>query len=66
MAIRSPCIGRCHAIDLEKRICLGCYRSTEEIAEWHDMTDAQKKAALKRCKQRSKEQHEKVGGDHGS
>lgn len=62
MSVRSPCIGMCYDIDLKKQVCLGCYRSVEEVAEWHDMTDPQKRATLKRCKQRSKED----GGKHGS
>ncbi len=58
MSVQSPCIGMCYDIDLKKRVCLGCYRSVKEVAEWYDMTDAQKKAVLKRCKQRSRrEEH---------
>jgi hypothetical protein len=66
MPIRSPCIGKCFDIDYKKRICLGCYRSSEEIAKWFEMTDTDRRAALKLCKQRSKEHHEKPGGKHGS
>ncbi len=62
MPVRSPCIGMCYDIDLKNKVCLGCYRSVKEVEEWHDMTDTQRRAALKRCKKRSR----KVGGKHGS
>ena len=54
MSVRSPCISMCWNIDEKKEVCLGCFRSTEEVEGWYDMTDAERRAALKRCKQRSK------------
>ncbi len=62
MSVRSPCISMCWDIDLKKKVCQGCYRSLDEVETWHDMTDPQKRATLKRCKKRSKE----AGGKHGS
>ncbi|MGH1540960.1 MAG: DUF1289 domain-containing protein [Arenicella sp.] len=32
--VKSPCIGTCK-ID-QKDICVGCYRSLEEIRQWRD------------------------------
>ncbi len=66
MPVRSPCIGMCWNIDEKRNACLGCFRSLDEVAEWDDMTDAQRRATLKRCKQRSKELFGISGGKHGS
>jgi len=67
MSVKSPCIGRCFDIDYRKRICLGCYRSSKEIAGWQDMPDTERRAVLKLCQQRSKEGRlEKPGGKNDS
>jgi predicted Fe-S protein YdhL (DUF1289 family) len=39
--IQSPCIGIC-AITEVSGLCEGCYRTIEEIAQWWDMTNAQR------------------------
>ena len=66
MSVGSPCIGMCWDVDKKRNVCLGCFRSVDEVEEWDDMTNAQKRATLKRCKQRSKEQYGNSGGKHGS
>ncbi len=50
MAILSPCTRAC-TLD-QSDICIGCYRSINEICGWQNMRDIQKQATLKRCQQR--------------
>ncbi len=47
---RSPCISVC-VLD-ESDVCMGCYRSTEEITDWFTATDEQKRAVLIRARER--------------
>jgi len=47
---RSPCISVC-ALD-ENDICMGCYRSAEEITDWFMATDQQKRETLRRAQER--------------
>ena len=49
--IPSPCNKVC-AMDAERRYCLGCRRTLEEIAAWGSMTDEEQRAVLKRLEQR--------------
>ncbi|NIY91070.1 DUF1289 domain-containing protein [Vibrio diazotrophicus] len=46
----SPCIRQC-CLD-EQDICVGCFRSLEEIIHWSASSDAEKKQIIERCKQR--------------
>ncbi len=48
--IKNPCIQVC-TLDDEK-ICIGCYRSAEEIRGWHTMTDEQKLQVLVNIEER--------------
>lgn len=41
--IDSPCIKMC-VIHPEERLCVGCYRSIDEIATWSRMTPEQRQA----------------------
>ncbi len=43
--VQSPCIGVCTMNDTTG-LCLGCYRTTDEIKAWWDMTETQQKALL--------------------
>lgn len=45
----SPCIGKCCLN--EKDICLGCFRSLEEIKEWGQASESRKQEILIRIKQ---------------
>lgn len=38
--VPSPCINKCQRFG---NICMGCYRSMEEIANWQTMTNEQKR-----------------------
>jgi predicted Fe-S protein YdhL (DUF1289 family) len=41
--IPSPCIGIC---TLENSLCIGCFRTSDDILNWSRWTDAQREAAL--------------------
>lgn len=43
----SPCVKQCR-LDASGRLCLGCRRTTTEIAGWSYFDDAQKQAVLQR------------------
>ena len=49
--IASPCNKVC-VVDPERRQCIGCWRTLEEIAAWGSMTDEQQLAVLKQVEQR--------------
>lgn len=50
--VPSPCIRQCNRIDFEKEICLGCFRTMDEIGAWWNLSDADKEKILKRIAQR--------------
>ena len=45
--MKSPCIKVC---TLEGDICIGCFRTQDEIREWMIFTDKQKKETLEKIK----------------
>lgn len=48
-AVRSPCVANCK-LD-EDEVCLGCYRTIEEILTWSSASDLEKRAILARVAQ---------------
>ncbi|MFV0448374.1 MAG: DUF1289 domain-containing protein [Vibrio sp.] len=46
----SPCIRQC-CLD-EQDICVGCFRTINEIIHWNASSDAEKIQIIERCKQR--------------
>jgi len=58
--VKSPCIGQCFKIDFDNSICLGCFRSIDEIGDWWSMDDESRKEVLGRCKERAKESRRKT------
>ncbi len=46
----SPCVSIC-ALD-DKDICMGCYRSAEEITDWFMASAEEKRRILKRSQER--------------
>lgn len=48
LRVKSPCINVCKVQD---NLCVGCSRTTAEIATWRDMTDNQRLKVLERIKQ---------------
>ena len=43
--IESPCVKVC-IVDPKTRLCMGCYRSMDEIRDWSRMTPAERKATM--------------------
>lgn len=48
--VESPCVRNC-CLD-ENDICLGCFRSYDEILQWHQATVSEKQAILERSSER--------------
>lgn len=57
-APQSPCISICTLDDAD--ICMGCYRSLDEIIDWTMMDDSQKGLVLENVERRAAA-HEQVG-----
>jgi uncharacterized protein len=52
--IQSPCIGVC-TMSEATGLCLGCYRTIEEIREWWDMSPAQRSQVMDVLEERQAE-----------
>jgi len=50
--VRSPCVSVC-ALDAED-ICVGCYRSAEEITLWISLDNAARREIIKRAAERAR------------
>ena len=50
-SIISPCIGIC-SYNSEGN-CIGCYRSSEEIVKWFDMTNEERATIMKELNKRA-------------
>lgn len=50
--VKSPCVSVC-ALDGED-ICVGCYRSGEEITLWTGLDNAGKREVIRRAAERAK------------
>jgi len=48
--VKSPCVAVC-ALD-EDDICLGCYRTADEITDWFMASDDERRAIVTRSEQR--------------
>ena len=53
--VLSPCISLC-ALD-EDDICIGCYRSAEEIRVWSGLDNAQRRRILRLVYEREKKEN---------
>jgi uncharacterized protein len=49
--IQSPCIGVCSMDDLSG-LCLGCYRTLNEIQGWWDLDNTGKQAVIEQASER--------------
>lgn len=49
--VESPCVGICE-MDLERELCKGCFRTSEEIAGWLYMSDIEKQSVWRAIAQR--------------
>jgi predicted Fe-S protein YdhL (DUF1289 family) len=61
MTVSNPCVKNC-CLD-PNDICLGCFRTLNEILAWQAMSDQQKQATLILCHQRKVERSEYVKKD---
>ncbi len=52
-AVRSPCINICELN--EDNVCIGCYRTGQEISRWGKMTSEEQLAVMKKVHQRESE-----------
>ena len=43
--VKSPCVEICQ-MNAQRAVCIGCYRTLDEIARWPEMSDAQREAVL--------------------
>ena len=43
--VESPCVEVCR-MDPAKDVCVGCWRTLDEIARWRDMNDAEREVVL--------------------
>lgn len=51
--VKSPCIRNC-CLD-RSDLCMGCFRTLEEICEWHNASDERKLEIRQTAKQRRKD-----------
>jgi len=62
MAVQSPCIDDCK-FDRKSDMCVGCFRTNEEIRQWKKMTDHKRHQILALRRQRqSKIEKKAVSG----
>ena len=59
--MKSPCVKVC-VMDPSRGVCLGCYRTLDEIAAWGGMTDAERERVMSSLPERRKTQES--GTDH--
>lgn len=59
--VQSPCIRVC-VVHPEEKICTGCMRTTDEIARWSRMDDAERAAILRELPGRAPLLRKRRGG----
>ncbi|QNE33409.1 DUF1289 domain-containing protein [Sphingomonas sp. NBWT7] len=47
-SVETPCIGICR-LDDEGEMCLGCYRTLDEIGAWRDADEARRRLIIERA-----------------
>ena len=52
--LNSPCDGNCR-LDYKMKICMGCFRTMDEILSWISYNEKQKDEVFKLIEQRKKE-----------
>ena len=51
-AVKSPCVSVC-ALDVDD-VCVGCYRTGQEIAQWTSLDNDGKREVLRRSVERAR------------
>jgi len=59
--VQSPCIETCILND--EKICLGCFRTLGEIAQWQQMDDTMRREVLHKAENRRKSSEVKGDSD---
>ncbi len=62
--VESPCVKLC-VVHPEARICVGCFRSIEEIAGWSRMTPEERRAIMAELPSRAPRLQKRRGGRLG-
>jgi len=53
MAVVSPCLDICR-LDRKADLCVGCFRTTDEIRQWRKFTDHKRRQILAERRRREK------------
>ncbi|WP_162067961.1 DUF1289 domain-containing protein [Burkholderia sp. THE68] len=56
MAVKSPCIDVC-AFDDKSKLCIGCFRTLDEIRGWKKMTDHRRRQVINDRRRRQARLH---------
>ena len=59
--IDSPCVDIC-VIHPQEKICIGCFRTSEEIAQWSAYSDAERKRLMQELPSRAPRLKKRRGG----
>ena len=59
--VDSPCVNIC-VVHPQARICTGCYRTLDEIAQWSRMSEEQRRTVLAELPGRAPELKKRRGG----
>jgi predicted Fe-S protein YdhL (DUF1289 family) len=62
--VESPCVKLC-VIHPEARLCVGCYRSIDEISAWSRMPSEARRAVMAELPARAKQLTKRRGGRSG-
>lgn len=62
--VSSPCVKLC-VVHREERICVGCFRSIDEIAGWSRFTEAERRAIMADLPARAPRLAKRRGGRMG-
>lgn len=52
--MKTPCTGLCR-VDPSGELCLGCFRTVDEVCAWRLMTDEERAAAMAKLGERERE-----------
>jgi predicted Fe-S protein YdhL (DUF1289 family) len=64
MTVRTPCIDIC-VLHRREGICIGCFRSGDEIARWSSMSDGERDALMAELPSRAGRLRLRRGGRQG-
>lgn len=59
--VQSPCVKLC-VVHPEERICVGCYRSIDEISAWSRLTPDERRAIMAELPARAPRLQKRRGG----